>query len=213
KIMDVNYMGTIRISKALVGSLRTYARSRHTSAQCKSLPRARLISITSIAGRATPPGHGGYNASKHATEAIMDTLRVELTPWEIDVSMIEPFYAQTNIVLSAHTVLERGWKQLDVSTQKMYGPQFIQAIKTHGELLYRQAMPSKWVVDAVVNAVRKRNGASKARRIVGFWWVPTLIRAIEWFPSWIVDFVTIVIMKRFGTWPADPFLIKNAKHD
>ncbi|KAG0239418.1 Retinol dehydrogenase 5 [Actinomortierella wolfii] len=212
KIMDVNYMGIVRITKGLVGSLRTYARSRHATAQGKSLPRARIISITSMAGRSNAPGHGGYSASKHAAESILDTIRVELAPWEIDVSMIEPFYAKTNIVASAHTVLERSWKVADVKTQ-MYGTDFIQGVKARGELLYRQAMPSKWVVDTAVNVIRKKNGASKARYLVGFWWVPWMIRWGEWLPSWIVDFITIFIMKRIGTWPADPFLIKESKQD
>ncbi|KAG0313856.1 Retinol dehydrogenase 5 [Linnemannia gamsii] len=210
KIMDVNYMGIIRITKAMLPSLRTFAKSRH-SPQGKHLPRARLLSITSVAGRSNPPAHGGYNASKHAAESILDTLRVELSPWEIDVSMLEPFYAKTPLVASAHTVLERVWKESSLETQKMYGPNFIQGVRNHSQQLYDRSMPSKWVVDAAVNAIRKQNGAAKARYLVGFWWVGTLIRLQETLPSWIVDFFTKRIMKRTGAWPSDPFLIKDAQ--
>jgi len=201
-------MGIIRITKALIPSLRIFAKARHT-AQGKHLPRARLLSITSVAGRANPPGHGGYNASKHAAESIMDTLRVELSPWEIDVCMVEPFYAKTPLVAAAHTVLERVWKESDLATQKMYGPKFIQGVKTHSEELYKRSMPSKWVVDAAVNAIRKQAGAQRARILVGFWWVSTLIRIQESAPSWLVDFFTKRIMKKTGAWPNDPFLLKN----
>ncbi|KAG0089395.1 Retinol dehydrogenase 5 [Podila epicladia] len=206
-IMAVNYTGLVRISKAVLPSLRTFAKSRHTP-QGKSLPRARLLSITSVAGRASPPAHGGYNASKHAAESIMDTLRVELSPWEIDVCMLEPFYAKTPLVASAHTVIERVWKTSDLQTQRMYGPNFIQGVKAHTEHLYERAMPSKWVVDAAVNAIRKQGGAKKARILVGFWWVGIMIRLQETLPSWIVDFFTKLIMRSVGAWPADPFLIK-----
>ncbi|KAG0356135.1 Retinol dehydrogenase 5 [Podila minutissima] len=206
-IMAVNFTGLVRISKAVLPSLRTYAKSRHTP-QGKNLPRARLLSITSIAGRASPPAHGGYNASKHAAESIMDTLRVELSPWEIDVCMLEPFYAKTPLVANAQTALERVWKTSDLQTQRMYGSNFIQGLKANTEHLYERAMPSRWVVDAAVNAIRKQGGAKKARIVVGFWWVGTLVRLQETLPSWIVDFFTKLIMRRVGAWPADPFLIK-----
>lgn len=205
-------MGNIRISKAMLPSLRIYAKSRH-SPQGKHLPRARLLTITSVAGRSNPPGHGGYNASKHAQESIMDTLRVELSPWEIDVSMLEPFYAKTPLVASAHTVLDRVWKSADIKTQKMYGPQFIEGLRKRSDQLYESSMPSQWVVDAAIKAIRKHSGARKARIMIGYWWVSSLIRLQEWSPSWIVDFFTKLIMKRIGTWPSDPFLLKDAKHD
>ncbi|KAG0328447.1 Retinol dehydrogenase 5 [Dissophora globulifera] len=212
KIMDVNYMGIIRITKAMLPSLRIFAKSRHT-AQGKHLPRARLLSITSIAGRANPPGHGGYNASKHAAESILDTIRVELSPWEIDVSMLEPFYAKTPLVAGAQAILEKVWKTSDLQTQRMYGPQFIQGLRAHSEELYKRSMPSKWVVEAAVNAIRKQAGARKARILIGFWWVGALIRLQEMSPSWIVDSITKLIMKRIGTWPSDPFLLKDAKRN
>ncbi|KAF9100207.1 Retinol dehydrogenase 5 [Mortierella sp. GBA35] len=210
KIMDVNYMGIIRITKAMLPSLRVYAKSRHTP-QGKRLPRARLLTITSVAGRSNPPAHGGYNASKHAAESIMDTLRVELSPWEIDVSMLEPFYAKTPLVAGAHTVLERAWKESNEETRQMYGSNFVQGVRNHSQQLYDRSMPSKWVVDAAVNAIRKQNGASKARYLVGFWWVATIVRLQETLPSWIVDFFTRRIMKNVGAWPSDPFLIKDAQ--
>jgi len=143
----------------------------------------------------------------------MDTLRVELSPWEIDVSMLEPFYAKTPLVASAHSVLDRVWQSADAQTQKMYGPQFVQGLHTHSKELYKRSMPSQWVVDATINAIRKQGGARKARILIGFWWVGTLIRLQEWSPSWIVDFFTKLIMKRLGTWPSDPFLLKDAKRD
>ncbi|KAG0201892.1 Retinol dehydrogenase 5 [Mortierella sp. GBA30] len=210
KIMDVNYMGIIRITKAMVPSMRIYAKSRH-SPQGKHLPRARLLSITSIAGRANPPGHAGYNASKHAAESVLDTLRVELSPWEIDVSMLEPFYAKTPLVATCHTVLERSWKVSDPQTQKMYGPDFVPGVQIHAKQLYDRSMPSKWVVDAAVDAIRKKGGASRARILIGFWWVGTLIRLQEIAPSWIVDFFMKLGMKAARAWPSDPFLIKDGK--
>jgi short-subunit dehydrogenase len=44
----------------------------------------------SIAGRATTPMMGPYCASKFALESLTDALRLELQPWGIHVSIIEP---------------------------------------------------------------------------------------------------------------------------
>ena len=40
---------------------------------------------------------GPYAASKHAIEAIADALRVELSPWRISVSLVEPGAIATRI--------------------------------------------------------------------------------------------------------------------
>jgi NAD(P)-dependent dehydrogenase (short-subunit alcohol dehydrogenase family) len=44
----------------------------------------------SIGGRMSAPFLAPYNPSKHALEAINDSLRVEQQPWNIHVSIIEP---------------------------------------------------------------------------------------------------------------------------
>ncbi|KAF9998486.1 Retinol dehydrogenase 5 [Modicella reniformis] len=208
KIMDVNFMGIIRISKAMLPSLRTFAKSRHCP-RGKHLPRARLLTITSVAGRSNHLGHGGYNASKHAAECIMDILRVELSPWEIDVSMLEPFYAKTPMVAGLQHGMDRGWEAADPQVQKMYGIDWIQSIRKRSGKMYNLSTPSKWTVDATVTAIRKNNGAQRARVVIGFWWVSTFIRVQEMFPSFMVDFVTKCVMKCVGAWPKDPFLLKE----
>ncbi|KAF9955632.1 hypothetical protein BGZ65_003270 [Modicella reniformis] len=127
--------------------------------------------------------------------------------------MLEPFYAKTPLVAGAHHVLDRVWKAADPQVQKMYGIDFIQGIRKRSEQLYNRSMPSKWVVDAAVAAIRKKSGAQRARILVGFWWVSTLIRLQEMLPSFMVDSVTKWAMKRVGTWPRDPFLLKEEKSD
>lgn len=206
-------MGIIRITKGLLPSLRTYAKSRHTTPEGQKLPRARLISVTSIAGRLNSPGLGPYCASKHAAESILDTLRVELSPWEIDVSMIEPFFAKTPIMANSSATFEQNWKRAGESVHAMYGPDFVEGVHKRSQLLYEKAMPPQWVVQAAVNAIHKKNGAQTARILVGFWYVPLLVWFFEKAPGWIVDGLTRMGMRDSGSWPADPFLLKEGKHD
>ncbi len=50
----------------------------------------RVIQISSILGGLSLPFRGAYNASKHALEALSDTLRLELDGSDIHISLIEP---------------------------------------------------------------------------------------------------------------------------
>ena len=43
-----------------------------------------------VAGRLASPGMGAYSASKHALEGYSDTLRTEVEPFDIDVSVVQP---------------------------------------------------------------------------------------------------------------------------
>ncbi|KAF8923042.1 hypothetical protein BGZ47_005093, partial [Haplosporangium gracile] len=153
----------------------------------QKLPRARLISVTSVAGRTNVPGLGPYSASKHAAESILDTLRVELSPWEIDVSMIEPFFAKTPIITNSFAALEQNWKRAGDHVHAMYGQQFVEEARKRNQLLYEKAMPSQWVVQAAVDAIHKRNGAQTPRVLIGFWYVRFLVWFLERSPEWMAD--------------------------
>lgn len=53
--------------------------------------------MSSIAGRSYLPFSAPYCASKHAFEAISDSLRIELAPWGIQVCLLEPGLIKTPI--------------------------------------------------------------------------------------------------------------------
>ncbi len=50
----------------------------------------KLVFVSSVAGLTTSPFLGAYNASKHALEAIVQSLRDELTPMGLTVATINP---------------------------------------------------------------------------------------------------------------------------
>lgn len=211
--MNVNYMGVIRITKALIPSLRTYAKSRHTLTNGQSLPRARLIGMSSVSGRINPIGLGPYAASKHAVESILDTLRVELSPWEIDVSMIEPGYAKTPLITKSTSAIEKQWEEADAQVHQMYGKSFIESVLREQKWIYENAVPAQWTVDATVDAIHKKNGAQNARILIGVWSKRLMVRVLEKFPEWMIDWMMRAGMKKAGYWPANPFLLKDVKQD
>lgn len=52
--------------------------------------RGRIVFIGSIGGKSALPFLGAYAASKFAIEAVTDALRVEVTPFGIEVAVVEP---------------------------------------------------------------------------------------------------------------------------
>jgi NAD(P)-dependent dehydrogenase (short-subunit alcohol dehydrogenase family) len=74
--LEVNVVGQLACTQAFLPLLRRAA--------------GRVVFMGSIAGRMTLPFLGPYSASKFALEAIADAWRVELQPWGILVSLVEP---------------------------------------------------------------------------------------------------------------------------
>src|SRR4029077_16948493 len=81
--LEVNVVGQIAVTQAVLPFLRR--------------AHGRIVNMGSIAGRGTIPMMGPYSASKHALEALTDALRLELYPWGIEVSIIEPGAVATPI--------------------------------------------------------------------------------------------------------------------
>ncbi len=79
---DVNCLGLIRVTQAFLPFLGASKNS--------SLPPGKIINISSVAGRFANPFMAPYCASKHAVEAISDSLRRELLIYGIDVVVIQP---------------------------------------------------------------------------------------------------------------------------
>ena len=81
--LEVNVVGQVAVTQAFLPALRR--------------SRGRIVLMGSIGGRSALPFLGPYAASKHALEAIADSLRVELRPWGITVSIVEPASIATAI--------------------------------------------------------------------------------------------------------------------
>ena len=60
-----------------------------------------IVNVSSILGRFSPPGGGLYQATKHAVEAYGEALRVEVAPFGVRVSTIEPATVRTTFFESA----------------------------------------------------------------------------------------------------------------
>lgn len=74
---EVNVLGTLRVTQALLPHLRASGRGD-------------VVLLTSTAGHGTYPGGGGYVAAKHAERTIAETLRLELVGEPVRVIEVAP---------------------------------------------------------------------------------------------------------------------------
>jgi NAD(P)-dependent dehydrogenase (short-subunit alcohol dehydrogenase family) len=81
--LEVNVVGQIAVTQAVLPALRRV--------------KGRVVIVGSIAGKSALPFLGPYAASKHALEAVSDSLRLELEPWGIHVTLVEPGSIRTPI--------------------------------------------------------------------------------------------------------------------
>jgi NAD(P)-dependent dehydrogenase (short-subunit alcohol dehydrogenase family) len=76
-LFETNFFGVHRVCRAVLPALRR---------QGSGL----IVNVSSLGGRMTLPFQGFYSASKYAVESLTEALRMELKPFGIRVTMIEP---------------------------------------------------------------------------------------------------------------------------
>ncbi len=79
---DTNLLGTLRLTRALLGKL-------------EASGNGHVVVVSSIAGVECYPGGAGYNAVKHAQHAFCEVLRQETMDLPIRVSEVQPGLVET----------------------------------------------------------------------------------------------------------------------
>ncbi|GGM70596.1 SDR family oxidoreductase [Dactylosporangium sucinum] len=82
-MFDVNVLGTVRVTKALLPLL-------------EKSGRGTIVVLSSTAGLIVYEGGGGYAAAKHAQTAVAETLRLELNGRPVRVVEIDPGMVKTD---------------------------------------------------------------------------------------------------------------------
>jgi NAD(P)-dependent dehydrogenase (short-subunit alcohol dehydrogenase family) len=150
KQFDVNVFGQIAVTQAFLPLLRK--------------ARGRIVNMGSIAGRAAFPFIGPYSASKYALEAFTDALRIELLPWGISVSVIEPGDVATPIWKKSLAAAQRTLQSLPSQAVDLYGPS-LEAVTRAAEKAAAAGIDPGHVARAVAHALTAEN--PKTRYLVG----------------------------------------------
>ncbi len=77
RVFETNVFGLSRLTQLALPGMRRQGAGR-------------IVNVSSMGGKISIPGGGYYHATKHAVEAISDTLRFEVRRFGVHVSVIEP---------------------------------------------------------------------------------------------------------------------------
>lgn len=124
KIMEVNYFGTVALTKAILPSM----------IKQKS---GNIAFMSSVQGFIAIPERSSYSASKHAMQAFADCLRAEIEKYKINVTVISPGYVKTKLSVNALTGSGEMYGKMDLNTMSGYSPDDV-AKKTLDAIVLKQ---------------------------------------------------------------------------
>jgi len=109
RMLEVNVLVVVASTQAFLPLLRLGARP------------GRVVCIGSIGGRFAVPFLAAYSMSKSAVSAFCDSLRGELRPWGIQVSLVEPGSIKTPIWDKGLNGLDAQLEQWPAEATQLYG--------------------------------------------------------------------------------------------
>jgi NAD(P)-dependent dehydrogenase (short-subunit alcohol dehydrogenase family) len=130
---EVNLFGLMQLTQQVLPIMRRQAAGS-------------IVNVSSVTGKFGAPMAGWYSATKHALEALSDTLRMELKPFGIKVILVQPGAISTEFVEQAFQKAEQAPKS------ETYGS----LLNAHRNLLqsaYRYAADPYVVARAIQQAV------------------------------------------------------------
>lgn len=127
-VFDINVLGMVRVSRALLPMM-------------QAQESGYFVNIASQAGLTPIPYMGSYNAVKAAVVSFSETMRLELAPDNIGVSVVCPSFFKTNLDESmrsdnpaAHKMIDRFFKKADITKEQV------------AESIYQQVQDRRFLV-------------------------------------------------------------------
>jgi len=147
---EVNVFGHLATTQAMLPLLRKRT--------------GRIVNMSSMSGWFGAPFYGPYAASKHALRAFSDALRLELAPWGLYVSIIEPGAVATPIWEKGYNLAKETIDSLPGDGRRLYADEIregLGSIERQGS----RGIPSERVAEAVARALMSER--PRARYVVG----------------------------------------------
>jgi NAD(P)-dependent dehydrogenase (short-subunit alcohol dehydrogenase family) len=148
--LEVNLIGQVAVTQAFIPLIRKR--------------KGTIVFIASIGGRVASPFMSPYNTSKFALEALGESLRHELQPWEIDVVVVEPGSIDTQIWTKGNDKAREQLDEMPEDARRLYGRQLSRFVEVISETASRGIAPEK-VAEVVHKAIASEN--PKHRCLVG----------------------------------------------
>jgi NAD(P)-dependent dehydrogenase (short-subunit alcohol dehydrogenase family) len=149
--LEVNVIGQLAVTQAFLPLLREHG-------------KARIVFTSSIGGRVAAPFIGPYAASKHALNGMAESLRRELKPWGIGVSVLAPASVATPIWDKAGDQIDDIVGTLSPRAIELYG-RTIESMRGMAKGARTGGIPASKVAEAAHHALFARR--PKAEYLVG----------------------------------------------
>jgi short-subunit dehydrogenase len=182
-LLEVNLIGNIAVTQAFLPLIRK--------------GHGRIVNMGSAAAIMPQPYMAPYSASKAALEAITDSLRLELKPWRIPVTIIESGIVYTPMWDKAETVAAITVKKLPQEAFDLYGSTINGVVE-----ILKNKKRIKMVavsIDAVARTVARALTAKRpgTRYIVG--WDARLAAFLTWaLPNRAIDWLAMMFWRQLG---------------
>lgn len=96
KTMALNFHAIVNLTQPLISSIKKN--------------QGRITVVSSVDGIVSLPGNAPYDASKFAVEGYADALRMELSFWNVHVSVVNPATMKTPLAMSFFEAHRHTWK-------------------------------------------------------------------------------------------------------
>jgi short-subunit dehydrogenase len=164
---ETNVFGLMAVTRAFLPAM--HARGR-----------GRILNVSSIGGLVTLPFFGVYNSTKYAVESLSDSLRVELAPFGIQVSLIEPGVIDTGFTDRSMLELSRFR-----SADSRYAPVLARAEEMR-RMSDRSAVGPACISRAIEQAATARRPRARYIAPLRAAWTVAIVRRL---PTRWVDFI------------------------
>ncbi|OWY25023.1 hypothetical protein C7N43_33540, partial [Sphingobacteriales bacterium UPWRP_1] len=144
RLFEINVFGTLRVTQAFLPLLHQYGN------------KARIVNMSSGAVRVPVPGAGIYMMTKSAIEAFTKTLRMELAPFGMTATAIEPGAVRTPMTDNAEQNLQKDWEKMSAAIRQKYE----QALQPANKSLVKQikaANPPAAIAEVIIHALTVAN--------------------------------------------------------
>ena len=148
--LEINLVGQVAVIQAFMPNVRE--------------AKGRIVNVSSIGGRIALPLVGPYAASKFGLEAVSDSLRRELRPWGIHVSVVEPGAVVTPIWDKGRATADELEAAMGERGRKLYG-RLADRIRKETEKIPERGVSPDEVAKAIEAALSSRR--PKTRYVVG----------------------------------------------
>jgi NAD(P)-dependent dehydrogenase (short-subunit alcohol dehydrogenase family) len=146
--LEVNVIGAVAVTQTFLPLLRR--------------ARGRVVNIGSDSGLLSTPFLGAYCASKFALEAITDALRLEVRPWGIKVSIIEPGSIQTPIWEKSRAAANLLLESMPRQAHELYGAA-MEAVRKVSLKIAASGIPPTVVARTVAHALTANRPKTRYR--------------------------------------------------